>query len=60
MSDPGPLAAFFAMGGYAAYVWPAYVIAIAAIGGMALQTHLQWRRWKDRVRTLEKAGDGSQ
>ena len=44
---------FFAMGGYAAYVWPAYIIAVATIGGMAIQTIQQWRRARDRLRALE-------
>jgi heme exporter protein D len=44
---------FFAMGGYAAYVWPAYVFAAAAIGGMAIQTIREWRRARERLRALE-------
>lgn len=48
---------FLAMGGYAAYVWPAYIIAVATIGGMAVQTVLQWRRARDRLRALEFDGD---
>lgn len=44
---------FFAMGGYAAYVWPSYVIAALAIGGMAIQTIREWRRARDRLRALE-------
>lgn len=44
---------FFAMGGYAAYVWPAYIIAAATIGGMAIRTVTQWRRARDRLRALE-------
>jgi len=35
------LAAYFAMGGYAGFVWPAYAIAAAVLGGLALQS---WRR----------------
>ena len=27
---------FFAMGGYAAYVWPAYAAALIALGGVTL------------------------
>jgi heme exporter protein D len=48
---------FFAMGGYAFYVWPAYIIAAAIIGGMAIQTILQWRRARDRLRLLESDRD---
>ncbi len=29
---------YFAMGGYAAYVWPAYFIAAAVLAGLAWQT----------------------
>ncbi len=48
---------FLAMGGYAAYVWPAYIIAAAIIGGMAIQTLRQWRRARDRLRVLESDRD---
>jgi len=44
---------FFAMGGYAAYVWPSYIIAALAIGGMAIQTIREWRRARERLRALE-------
>jgi heme exporter protein D len=37
------LAAFFAMGGYAAFVWPAYGLAVAVLGGLALDS---WRRYR--------------
>jgi len=37
------LAAYFAMGGYAGFVWPAYAIAAAVLGGLA--THF-WRRYR--------------
>ena len=53
MSHSGSLNDFFAMGGYAAYVWPSYIIAAATIGGMAIQTILQWRNARDRLRALE-------
>ena len=45
---------FFAMGGYAAYVWPSYIIAVAAIAGMAIQTVTAWRRAQERLNALEK------
>jgi len=38
---------FFAMGGYAAYVWPAYGIALIVLVGMLL---VRWRR----LRTAEQ------
>jgi heme exporter protein D len=47
--------AFFAMGGYAAYVWPAFAVSIFALAALAL---LSWRNMKraERLVTLsEKA-----
>lgn len=44
---------FFAMGGYAAFVWPSYLFAALAIGGVAAQTIREWRRARDRLRALE-------
>lgn len=40
---------FFEMGGYAAYVWPAYALSAAAIGGLVWRT---WRRRRDLLRRL--------
>jgi heme exporter protein D len=37
------MSAFFAMGGYAAFVWPAYVITVAAL---AVTTAVTWRAWR--------------
>lgn len=35
---------FLAMGGYGAYVWPAYGIAIAAVGGLiGFSLYRYWR-----------------
>jgi len=42
------------MGGYAAYVWPSYIIAVATIAGMAIQTVTAWRRAQERLQALEK------
>lgn len=38
------LAEFFAMGGYATYVWPAYGLAIAILIGNVLQPILQRKK----------------
>lgn len=47
-----------AMGGYAAFVWPAYAIAIVVLGGIAAQS---WRRYRVSIRELDRlqhpAGD---
>jgi heme exporter protein D len=45
------LAHYFAMGGYAHYVWPAYVLTAAVLGGMAL---VSWRRYRQSARDLER------
>ena len=37
------------MGGYAAFVWPAYGIAFVVLGGIALQS---WRRYRTSLRDL--------
>ena len=34
---------YLAMGGYAAFVWPAYGFALAVLGGLAA---LSWRRYR--------------
>jgi heme exporter protein D len=39
------------MGGYAAYVWPAYGIALALLGGIALQS---WARYRASIRELDR------
>jgi heme exporter protein D len=45
------LATYLAMGGYAAFVWPAYAIALVVLGGITLQT---WRRHRASLRTLDR------
>src|SRR3981189_2574060 len=44
----GGLPAYLAMGGYAAFVWPAYGIAAAGLGGLAIYS---WRRHRASVDT---------
>jgi len=39
------------MGGYAAYVWPAYAVAILVLGGIAVQS---WRRYRASLRDLDR------
>lgn len=56
MSAASPLQAFFAMGGYGAYVWPAYAVALIVIAGMVAQTALNAHRQRERLRALEKDG----
>jgi heme exporter protein D len=45
-------AGWAAMGGYAAYVWPAYGIAAAVLGGL---TGYVWRRYRASIRGLGRA-----
>jgi heme exporter protein D len=39
------------MGGYAAFVWPAYGVALVVLGGIAWQS---WRRYRISVRELDR------
>ena len=34
----GDIGAFLAMGGYAGFVWPAYGVALAVLGGLAVHS----------------------
>jgi heme exporter protein D len=45
----GALATYFAMGGYAAFVWPAYAIATAVLGGLALYSYRRHRASQDAL-----------
>jgi len=49
------LAGWLAMGGYAAFVWPAYAIAAAILGGLALHS---WRRHRASAAALDRAQAG--
>jgi heme exporter protein D len=42
---------YLAMGGYAAFVWPAYGVALAVLGILAWQS---WRRYRSSDNTLEQ------
>jgi heme exporter protein D len=47
----GDISAFLAMGGYAGFVWPAYGVALAVLGGLA---SVSWRRYRESTVTLER------
>ena len=47
----GDISAFLAMGGYAAFVWPAYGVAFTVLGGLAL---FSWRRYRQSTVALER------
>jgi heme exporter protein D len=46
---------YLAMGGYAAFVWPAYVLAAVVLGGLFWQSRRGYRR---RQRELERLQQG--
>jgi heme exporter protein D len=51
---------FFAMGGYAAYVWPAYgisLISLAALAAVSWRTMNRAERMAERSATEEKPQD---
>jgi heme exporter protein D len=45
------LSAYFAMGGYAGFVWPAYAIAAAVLVGLSLHS---WRRYRASCEALTR------
>ena len=47
----GDVGGFLAMGGYAGFVWPAYGVAFAVLGGLAF---FSWRRYRDSSVTLNR------
>jgi heme exporter protein D len=47
----GEIGRYLAMGGYALFVWPAYGVALAVLGGLAWQS---WRRYRASGSTLER------
>ena len=48
------MAAFFAMGGYAAFVWPAYGVSVVGIVAAVALTFRAYSRAKARVAALER------
>ncbi|MCY3671134.1 MAG: heme exporter protein CcmD [Alphaproteobacteria bacterium] len=53
------LGEFFHMGGYAAYVWPAYGVAAAVLAGLLAESVLRLRRARRRLAALEAADGGA-
>ena len=47
----GDLGNYLAMGGYAAFVWPAYGVAVAVLGGYVWYS---WRRYRASTEALKK------
>lgn len=48
-----PSSSFFEMGGYAAYVWPAYGVSLLALAALLF---ISWR-WMRRVERIVAAGN---
>jgi len=48
------MSGFFAMGGYAAFIWPAYGISALAVLGMIWQSIAAWRAARKRLDALER------
>ena len=45
------IAEYFAMGGYAGFVWPANAVALAVLGGLELYS---WHRYRASCTALER------
>ncbi|MEM8770664.1 MAG: heme exporter protein CcmD [Pseudomonadota bacterium] len=48
---------FFAMGGYAAFVWPAYGVSALVVGAVSFAIWRRGRRLKRRLDAFEKDKD---
>ena len=46
---------YFAMGGYAVFVWPAYALAIAVMLGLFLQGLRRYRRSQRLLEEIQRA-----
>lgn len=51
---------FFNMGGYAAFVWPAYGLSAIALAGLAAFNWRRGRRLRQRLRQLDQVRGGAQ
>jgi heme exporter protein D len=47
------MSGFFAMGGYAAFIWPAYGVSALALVAMVWQSWSAWRAAQKKLRALE-------
>jgi heme exporter protein D len=52
----GDLAGFLAMGGYAAYVWPAYGLTFLVLAGLLLWSLGAYRRRQRELERLQRGG----
>jgi heme exporter protein D len=47
----GEVSRYLAMGGYAAFIWGAYGVALIVLGGLAWQS---WRRYRASISALDR------
>jgi heme exporter protein D len=50
---------FFAMGGYAAYVWPAYALAVIVLGGFSINAVTRYRAAARELDVLQARRPGA-
>ena len=48
------MSAFFAMGGYGAYIWPAYGVSVLLLGGAIVMTWRAYTKARAQLAALEK------
>ncbi len=48
------MSSFFAMGGYAAFIWPAYGVSLLGLVAMIWQSWAAWRAAQKRLAALEE------
>ena len=48
---------FFSMGGYGEFIWPSYVISLAALAGLAFASWRWKRTLEARLRNLDAAAN---
>ncbi|WP_022727797.1 heme exporter protein CcmD [Fodinicurvata sediminis] len=54
------LISFLSMGGYGAYVWPSYGLALLVMGGLFLLAQQDLRRGEQRLQELKRREAGLQ
>ena len=50
------MSAFFDMGGYAAFVWPAYGVSVIVLAGLVISSRRRLKRLEAALARLEKQG----
>ena len=56
MGESGSVESFFDMGGYAAYVWPSYLLTALVMIILLVSTLGRLRRLQQRLQRLDAAG----